>query len=489
MSTTQHTGHYNLPTFGDNPNDRPSWRGDFTDAMTKIDNQMYTNATNITTATAAANNATTAAGEAKTAAEEAKDSADSAAGLAQTNKTDIAKLDGYFNALGVTSLPTAQNLMSNINGKAENTDLTALQGTVSSLQGTVNGKANTSDVYTKSQADTTFTKQGGYSGTAQQLNQRITEVDNKIHGFMPWRKTYDNIVIVGDSITHGTKLSSTAKSWGNLFKDYIGAESVQNLAQDNAGFVNAPTFLSQLQSASNKEAVTHVIIAGGANDKRTADAQVTTAVVNTLKYALENFPNATIHVAPVMLGVQGIFRYDLAKSNVWSTLNAIEAGIAQVPNVHEIRYAWEWLNGRQDWASTSGGTLDTIHPNDTGQQQLLRLMAESLFTENSIHNNWSVGVSGADNHGNIAHSSSTCSNGVYDFSAQVTMVNNHQAYQGIVKTCYGLSMANNFHVNASYTAGNVYASVDSSNMGLVSCTTNIPNNTEIYMTAHHYIGA
>ena len=52
MSTTQHTGHYNLPTFGDNPNDRPSWRGDFTDAMTKIDNQMYANATNLSTATA-----------------------------------------------------------------------------------------------------------------------------------------------------------------------------------------------------------------------------------------------------------------------------------------------------------------------------------------------------------------------------------------------------------------------------------------------------
>lgn len=489
MSTTQHTGHYNLPTFGDNPNDRPSWRGDFTDAMTKIDNQMYANATNITTATAAANNATTAAGKAKTAAEEAKESADNATSLAQTNKTDIAKLDGYFSALGVTSLPTAQNLMSNINGKAKNTDLTALQGTVSSLQGTINDKANASDVYTKSQADTTFTKQGGYSGTAQQLNEKIAKVDGKIHGFMPWRKTYDNIVIVGDSITHGTKLSSTAKSWGNLFKDYIGAESVQNLAQDSAGFVSSPTFLSQLQSASNKETVTHVIIAGGVNDKRTADDQVTTAVVNTLKYALKNFPNATIHVAPVVLGIQGIFRYGRGNGNVWSTLNAIEAGIAQVPNIHEIQYAWEWLNGRQDWASTSGSDLDPIHPNDTGQRQLLRLMAESLFTENGIHNNWSAGVSGADNHGTITHSSSTCSNGVYDFSVQVTVVNNHQAYQGIAKTCYGLSMADNFHINSSYFLGNMYVYVDSGHMGAMSCTTNIPNNTEIYATAHHYIGA
>lgn len=167
MSTTQHTGHYNLPTFGDSPNDRPSWRGDFTDAMTKIDNQMYTNATNTTTATAAANNA-------NTAAQQAKGSADNAAKLAQTNKTEITKQESYFNALGVTSVPTAQNLMSTINGKAENTALTALQGTVSTLSDTVGGKADAANVYTKAQSDTTFTKQGGYAGTAKMLDTRIS---------------------------------------------------------------------------------------------------------------------------------------------------------------------------------------------------------------------------------------------------------------------------------------------------------------------------
>lgn len=167
MSTTQHTGHYNLPTFGDNPNDRPSWRGDFTDAMTKIDNQMYTNATNTTTATAAANNA-------NTAAQQAKKAADDAAKLAQANKTDIGKQESYFNVLGVTSAPTAQNLMSTINGKAENTALTALRGTVSTLSDTVSGKADAANVYTKAQSDTTFTKQGGYAGTAQALDSRIS---------------------------------------------------------------------------------------------------------------------------------------------------------------------------------------------------------------------------------------------------------------------------------------------------------------------------
>lgn len=167
MSTTQHTGHYNLPTFGDDPNDRPSWRGDFTGAMTKIDNQMYANATNTTTAAAAANNA-------NTAAQKAKESADNAARLAQDNKTDIAKQESYFSALGVTSVPTAQNLMSAINGKAEDTALTALRGTVSTLSDTVSGKADVANVYTKAQSDTTFTKQGGYAGTAKTLNDRIS---------------------------------------------------------------------------------------------------------------------------------------------------------------------------------------------------------------------------------------------------------------------------------------------------------------------------
>lgn len=159
MATTQYTGHYNLPTFGDNPNDRPSWRGDFTDAMTKIDSQMFRNATDATNALSVANGI--------------KTTADGALELAQTNKDAVAAQASYFNALGVTSQPTAQALMSTINGKAEATALTALQGTVSGLTDTVAGKADGDDVYTKSQSDTTFTKQGGYSGTAQQLHQGI----------------------------------------------------------------------------------------------------------------------------------------------------------------------------------------------------------------------------------------------------------------------------------------------------------------------------
>ena len=375
MSTTQHTGHYNLPTFGDNPNDRPSWRGDFTDAMTKIDNQMYANATNITTATAAANNATTAAGEAKTAAE-------SAAELAQTNKNDIADLDSYFGKLGVTSETTAQQLMNTINGKAEDTDLTSLESTVSSLSSTVNTKANTSDVYTKGQADTTFTKQGGYSGTAQQLNQQIAGIkatadkntDDIEAILMRQTPRYRKIVAVGDSITYGTGTTSAAtKNWVAQLAPLVGNPTVVNLAENGAGFVSfdtgagGKTFIQQLQSA----ATTHsdadcIIIAGGINDS--ASTGVYTAVRNCLNYACSTWSNADVWYIPDMIagciGYNGYKRKNLEKMG---DLLAAPRGL----RCKMIKYAWEWLN-------VEDVSMDGIHADDTGSQMFAQYVFSAM---------------------------------------------------------------------------------------------------------------
>lgn len=184
MSSINKTPHYNLSQFGDSPNDKPSWRGDYTADMSKIDSQMYRNATDATTAASTANTA--------------KSTADNALSLAQTNKSDIAAQESYFTALGVTSEPTAQALMSTINGKAENTALTALQGTVSSLSDTVGGKADATQVYTKAQSDTMFTKQGGYAGTAQQIH---TEATNATESAANVQKELTNLKTLGQSPT------------------------------------------------------------------------------------------------------------------------------------------------------------------------------------------------------------------------------------------------------------------------------------------------
>lgn len=364
MSTTQHTGHYNLPTFGDNPNDRPSWRGDFTDAMTKIDNQMYTNATNITTATAAANNATAAA-------DAAKEAAGNAAELAQTNKTDIAELDGYFGELGVTSAQTAQNLMNTINGKAENTALTALQGTVSTLSGRVDGKADASQVYTKAQADTTFTKQGGYSGTAQQLDQRIRELEKEAP-----QEALPICLCIGDSYANSTSSvdadSTDATKWPTQLRDIIGGEyQIKNYSVSGAGFnVSGKTFTDQINNAYSSPAIDNdnvaiIIIGGGRNDIATT-SQMKDYANSTFSNAHTKFPQARIISVPMLWHNAGIDMYGRQKA----------AGVAEAAaenGVENVDWAWTWNIGND----SNFGSGD-IHPNANGAKVIASYMASAI---------------------------------------------------------------------------------------------------------------
>lgn len=363
MSTTQHTGHYNLPTFGDNPNDRPSWRGDFTDAMTKIDNQMYANATNITTATAAANNATTAAGEAKQAANDA-------AALAQTNKADIADLDGYFGKLGVTSESTAQQLMDTINGKAEDTELTSLRSTVSSLSSTVNTKANTSDVYTKGQADTTFTKQGGYSGTSQQLNQRIQALETTPQDQLPV------CLCIGDSYANSSSTvnadSTDATKWPTQLRNIIGGEyQVKNYSATGAGFnVSRNTFTDQINNAYSASAIDNdnvaiIIIGGGRNDIGTTP-QMESYADATFSNARVKFPKARIISVPMLWHNAGMDMSGRQKA----------AGVAQAAaknGVENVNWAWTWNIGND-----SNFPSGDIHPNANGSKVIASYMASAI---------------------------------------------------------------------------------------------------------------
>lgn len=383
-------------------------------------------------------------------------------------------------ALGVTDTKTATQLKN----KIDTTDTTANNASTTANNALTLAQTNKSAI---TAINTNLTALHANSvNDATNLYNTVQKIDGIYSNIELKRKTYTNIAIIGDSISYGTGASSLAMSWANQFKSYIGANTVQNMAQNNAGYVNEPTFLSQLQAVNNKAKITHIIIAGGANDKLQTATSITNAVKNTLQYALTNFPNAEVYVAPIVLGVQGMFRYH---TNIPQTLNAIEEGIAQTPNVHEIQYAWEWLNGREDWASTSNNSMDPIHPNDNGQKQLLRLFAESLFTRNSIHNNWKVGVSGTDNHGQIINSESVCNNGIYTFNCQFKVVNNHTAYAGIIATCYGLSTVNNYCISSNYFNGTLYASTNTAHRGIISCTSAIANNTEIYCTATHSISA
>lgn len=447
---TDYTTNFNLEKYQNG--DAANLNDQYNASMDIIDDNLYK----------INSNANTAGGKATQALE-----------TAQNNNKNLT-------ALGVTDTETATQLKN----KIDTTDTTANNASTTASNALTLAQNNESAI-TAINANLTALHANSVND-ATNLYNTVQKIDGIYSNIELKRKTYTNIAIIGDSISYGTGASSLAMSWANQFKSYIGADTVQNMAQNNAGYVNEPTFLSQLQAVNNKAEITHIIIAGGANDKLQTATSITNAVKNTLQYALTNFPNAEVYVAPIVLGVQGMFRYH---TNIPQTLNAIEEGIAQTPNVHEIQYAWEWLNGREDWASTSSNSMDPIHPNDNGQKQLLRLFAESLFTRNSIHNNWKTSVSGTDNHGQIINSESVCNNGIYTFNCQFKVVNNHTAYAGIIATCYGLSTVNNYCISSNYFNGTLYASTNNAHRGIIACTTAIPNNTEIYCTATHSISA
>jgi hypothetical protein len=368
MSTTQHTGHYNLPTFGDNPNDRPSWRGDFSDAMTKIDNQMYANATNITTATAAAN-------DAKATADAARESADTATALAQTNKADIAELDGYFGKLGVTSPTTAQNLMDTINGKA---DASALAG-----------KADADDVYTKTQADGRYLQLGGYSGTAASINSTATTANNNANAAKSTATAAQNkanavaavttdlteLVWIGDSYSTGYQPSGSVQE-NHRIPQQVAAYFGLNLhlyANNSSGFVTPGDGGKTFQTLANeaisglsediKKKTKYVVVCGGRNDAGGSVQSAATACFDTLTgigRSNSRFPNAAFHM---------IFLWDNSPIP-WDKSQAM-MGIEYACHANGfVWHPWMWTlgMGHPDWFCN--GT--DIHYKDNGQNNIAK---------------------------------------------------------------------------------------------------------------------
>lgn len=381
MSTTQHTGHYNLPTFGDNPNDRPSWRGDFTDAMTKIDNQMYANAVNITTATAAANNATTAASKATETANSAQSSADDA----------VARL----NALGATDNTAAGQLKTKIDTtstelNAVKSDLsvfkTSANGSIASLQSKTTEIENnldgiTSSVHTNTtditsieanlnalHADSTANATTLYN--AIQNSSRILSVNQ------PFVSHGSNIIVTfGDSYADTTN----TRSWAYMLAQKLGW-TLHNYAKSGSGYINPnTTYMSEFNTAKadtsyNHDDVSLVVIGGSRNSNDGYSGTVKTAAQELFQGVSGEYPNARIIAVPLLWDktpVSGYWRYNAASI----AEAAILAGVESIP------WAWTWNLGRENAFDS-----EDVHPNELGTNVIVNyIMRYMLGAYNGRH--------------------------------------------------------------------------------------------------------
>lgn len=297
--------------------------------------------------------------------------------------------------------------------------------------------------------------------------------------------THENIIVIGDSISYGTGASATSKSWANRLGERRGA-TVTNLARNDAGYLNGPTtFIQQLKSYSgDKDAVTRILVAGGINDKThvsdgsATNSLLTTAVLSLIDYARDNFPHAKIQTIPTICGFTPPSIYN---SGVLKARDRIITACG-MRHVQVIPYAWEWLNGSRDWSSG-----DDVHPNDEGNDVLLKLICEAMDGA-TVRNAWDGYVAGQDAHGEITHSKFHVDGDTVTCHIQGKVVGNAGAYANIFQVPAAARTTMNYYIPNSLNKL-LYVSYDNEIRACkIGTTTAISNDTEVYLSFTTHMG-
>ena len=359
MSSVEKTAYFNLSQFGDN--DKPSWRGDYTSDMGKIDTALNSVKTTAENANTNANNAITQVSDVRNTADNNKRVL-SAMGLETT--TEATDFLTRVESLDTETTAATENL------KALGADTvdkaTALAQTIS----TVNSKANTSDVYTKAQADDTF-------ATIVQLNQKANSADVyttsaadskfALKTEVPETVTSNIIVTMGDSYADGLG----ANKWPNKLINMLPGWTLRNYAVSGAGWnVSGKLFIDQLNTAIadttlDKNRVGIVLVAGGRND--IMDASIAkTRTVAFVTLARASFPNARIMVVPMLWHNAALNGAGRVKAS------GVLAGAAEA-GAEGINWAWTWNMG-----NTNNFPSGDVHPNETGAQVIASYMASAV---------------------------------------------------------------------------------------------------------------
>lgn len=359
MSSVEKTAYFNLSQFGDN--DKPSWRGDYTSDMGKIDTGLNSVKTTAENANTNANNAITQVSDVRNTADNSKRVL-SALGLETvTEATDLLRRFEGFDAETTAATKNLKALGADTVDRA-----TALAQTIS----TVNNKANTRDVYTKAQVDGTF-------ATIVQLNQKANSADVytksaadskfALKTEVPETATPNIIVTMGDSYADG----SGANKWPNKLINMLPGWTLRNYAVSGAGWnVSGKLFIDQLNTAIadatlNKNQVGIVLVAGGRNDIMDANTAKTRTVA-FVSLARAKFPNARIMVVPMLWHEKAMNGAGRVKAS------GVLAGAAEA-GAESINWAWTWNMG-----NTSNFPSGDIHPNETGAQVIASYMASAI---------------------------------------------------------------------------------------------------------------
>lgn len=316
MGYSKETPNYHLPQYV--ADDRPSYLGDWNETMGIIDSGMQENKSDISDVDTKVVNLTTRVGNAESGIEQLQ--------------TDVA---------------------------TANTNASAAQQAVARLE---------DNVYTKAQADQRFEYKYGSDSTAI-----LGCIGDSI--LAGWSDENPSNITAWDTYL-GAALGFAS---GNIFKSGIGG----------AGFGSGTTFTEQVttlrnaitNAGKNVNDVKLIVVGGGVNDVRNniSHQNVLQGAANCVNAIGAAFPNAEIHVFPMLIGTRG------CSSKLLDLENAVIEGVQKASNTYLKRTAahtgcWTWNYDGND----SGVSSDRLHLLAGGEQRVGTSMAIEIMVVRHI---------------------------------------------------------------------------------------------------------
>ncbi len=222
------------------------------------------------------------------------------------------------------------------------------------------------------------------------VNMGITSVEptvsNKIEeqpqkGMAEEEKEDDRkYIFIGDSYGSGhTQYDGVLTSWTTYIPTYMGLEEEEYYVMSipGAGFINGSDngidFLKQLEYVTehevrleDKNEITDIVVLGGYNDQTYSVEEIEAAIAQFCDYAKTNYPNATVKVGAVG----------------WSTREANNKQLVanSIPGYKKVmNHGGVYLHNTEYLARCQGNfSRDGVHPNQNGQIQISRGVAEAL---------------------------------------------------------------------------------------------------------------
>ena len=234
-------------------------------------------------------------------------------------------------------------------------------------------------------ADTPLTSDAdnGIAVTPKLLDDNLKTLTKKILANHARRN--EHVLLIGDSYllgTHSASATSDGKNWGDTFQKVMGC-TVEKFANGGAGFwsngttapyagMNYAAMINHIVNnyKGDKESVTGIIFEGGYNDVSNYRANNNNDIISAVEAARDAFPNARI-----MINFTWLAGWGANLDNRTHIGNAYTAYNYASPQCADVFAATLNLN-----SILSNISYDNIHPNETAQDYLGKLIAYNYMS-------------------------------------------------------------------------------------------------------------